>query len=858
MKNIAVVDPRGCWMAQWDRQFSCLRIPHLRSPFDQHPAPFDSYAMQAYVEYFKREDEFVSLEHIDGSSGAEYRQGVFKVMGTKVFMDFCTHLVQMYGLENDVTAGTVSRIEPIAAAVGDPVTEFRVHLHGADQQPQVLRTRRVVMAIGSTSVPRTPMWAKGLLNSSQAPPHTFRHAWTLVQQDQSPGVATARAESKFSKRHKNKRQHQKKAAATAAAMAAAAAIEELPSKPTVKAATKVSPAPGELTKEEWLLFRKWQASRQKKQAEGKQAKTKTEQQPSLASPPQAPQQPQSQPQRGRPCTPKALPSAGAANVNAVSAPVNSMAPELCSLAGERLLVVGGGLTSAHLVSMAVDAGCTDVVLVCRSELRIKQFDLNPGWLTWRTRPHMISSFLGKQTMEERVQMVKEARGGGSVTPEAMISLNEQQAAGVLRLWEGRQVCGAEWVQTKADGHSGGHWAVFFDDDGSEYSGAARDVGSAGNGEGLPTAEVLNEQRANSADESVNGIAFDRIWLATGSEVNVEAEPVLQQLLRDRPIELVNGLPTIHPSLAWDVDCAVYILGAYAQLQVGPDALNLGGARSGACRAAFVLREALRGKATLMEQSEVAAAAANAAVAAAVLAVEVAAASAEVVAAMAAVSSSIGGQQHRGECDHGHDHGPRGHDCADHEGEKQDGCGSHSHDVLDVTLKSAMATLIDEERNRMRSLEQMKVSYSKGSGLAMVSIDGTSINIIREKELARHAKRREGPAVEAGAQDEGAEGGEGDSIEPTFKAGELVMIVAGGIENGRTAEVVEIDRSGRVNVKLSGEIMSYEASELSKKKMSKPGKNLRRGRSVLVVTKGKKGKWGGGFDHANGNCGCDHD
>ena len=53
----------------------------------------------------------------------------------------------------------------------------------------------------------------------------------------------------------------------------------------------------------------------------------------------------------------------------------------------------------------------------------------------------------------------------------------------------------------------------------------------------------------------------------------------------------NGFPALTQNLAWTADDDFYVIGALAALQLGPDALNLAGARHGACRLGHQLREA---------------------------------------------------------------------------------------------------------------------------------------------------------------------------------------------------------------------------------------------------------------------------
>ena len=74
--------------------------------------------------------------------------------------------------------------------------------------------------------------------------------------------------------------------------------------------------------------------------------------------------------------------------------------------------------------------------------------------------------------------------------------------------------------------------------------------------------------------------FDFVWLATGGALDLSLVPVLASLQSQRPIATSSGLPQLQPDLSWDPKCPVHVMGAFAQLQLGPDALNLAGARSG--------------------------------------------------------------------------------------------------------------------------------------------------------------------------------------------------------------------------------------------------------------------------------------
>ena len=55
------------------------------------------------------------------------------------------------------------------------------------------------------------------------------------------------------------------------------------------------------------------------------------------------------------------------------------------------------------------------------------------------------------------------------------------------------------------------------------------------------------------------------------------------------VPVVSGLPDLQHDLSWTRDCPLYLMGALAMLRLGPDALNLAGARHGATRLTRELR-----------------------------------------------------------------------------------------------------------------------------------------------------------------------------------------------------------------------------------------------------------------------------
>ncbi|MUG94532.1 SidA/IucD/PvdA family monooxygenase [Scytonema sp. UIC 10036] len=196
------------------------------------------------------------------------------------------------------------------------------------------------------------------------------------------------------------------------------------------------------------------------------------------------------------------------------------------LKGERVLIVGGGLTSGHLAVSAISRGAK-VHLMLRRNLSEKLFDAEPGWLG----PKYLKGFFAQSDWEQRVVMIQQARNGGSMTPAMVTQLRQQVHRSNLRIDENCQVVKAQWL--------GNHWHVECQD-------------------GTHT-------------------ECDRIWLSTGTKFDVLGEPILKDILEVYPTTIVKGLPVLDTCLRWP-GCELFIMGGLAALQVGPTARNLSGAR----------------------------------------------------------------------------------------------------------------------------------------------------------------------------------------------------------------------------------------------------------------------------------------
>jgi len=214
----------------------------------------------------------------------------------------------------------------------------------------------------------------------------------------------------------------------------------------------------------------------------------------------------------------------------------------------QLLVIGGGLSAAHLACEAVRCGWTHVTLVARHRMAVRPFDIDVAWM----RRHLSAELEACEAEffaacpAERRALLRKARPGGSLTRASLADLDELRRRGQLELLEEAYVLEACWSAK----HMEGAWIVSL----------------IRGGVGGTTSLVV-----------------DAIWLATGARLDVADVPVLQSLLHAQPQPTHGGLAELTPSLRWNEMTPLYISGALAALQLGPDAFNLAGAGQGASR-----------------------------------------------------------------------------------------------------------------------------------------------------------------------------------------------------------------------------------------------------------------------------------
>ncbi|MEM1055404.1 MAG: FAD/NAD(P)-binding protein [Bacteroidota bacterium] len=204
------------------------------------------------------------------------------------------------------------------------------------------------------------------------------------------------------------------------------------------------------------------------------------------------------------------------------------------LEGERVAVVGGGISAAQAAIAFARRGPT--VLASRHAPRVHQLDADPGWLG----PTEMEGFLQEPCVIARRQAITRARHRGSIPPDVLRSL--QQAI----QWHGLCHVTAEAVPVQVG-----------------PSGAVR--------------LALHPQ-----DDDPFAVTVDRIVLATGFEAARPGGEWLDTTTEAEGLPLAPcGFPRLRHSLAWAP--GLYAAGPLAELELGPTARNIAGARAAAAR-----------------------------------------------------------------------------------------------------------------------------------------------------------------------------------------------------------------------------------------------------------------------------------
>jgi pyruvate/2-oxoglutarate dehydrogenase complex dihydrolipoamide dehydrogenase (E3) component len=200
------------------------------------------------------------------------------------------------------------------------------------------------------------------------------------------------------------------------------------------------------------------------------------------------------------------------------------------LTGQQVIIVGGGLTAAHLACGAAVRGA-DVHLVTRRPVETRSFDTDPGWLG----PRHLDDFDADDDPTSRLATAREARGGGTIPP---------------------------WMAARLE---------VLVHDGKVVTHGGRPVRAA---------DVAEDDTCVVALDDQTTLEPDQIWLATGTIPDLGAARCLASLAADAPA--IEGIPITDGDLRLGPH-PVHVMGRLATLTLGPAAGNLWGAQRAASR-----------------------------------------------------------------------------------------------------------------------------------------------------------------------------------------------------------------------------------------------------------------------------------
>ena len=199
-------------------------------------------------------------------------------------------------------------------------------------------------------------------------------------------------------------------------------------------------------------------------------------------------------------------------------------------APETVAVVGGGISAGQVALRLVDEGHR-VHLVSRHALREHQFDSDPGWLG----PKRMTAFRRQADFDRRRAIITKARFAGSVPPRVKRSLGWAMGRDTL-----------DWHETEVDG----------------LRSEAEEIALT-----LSSGAVLRA---------------DRVLLATGFVGTRPGGAMVDQLVESASLPCAEcGYPIVDSDLRWRD--GIHVSGPLAELELGPTARNIHGARRAAER-----------------------------------------------------------------------------------------------------------------------------------------------------------------------------------------------------------------------------------------------------------------------------------
>lgn len=209
--------------------------------------------------------------------------------------------------------------------------------------------------------------------------------------------------------------------------------------------------------------------------------------------------------------------------------------------GEKVLVIGGGISGLQVATALSQELRNKVIIYSRHELRKHEFDSDPCWVG----PKCMKKFNRVTSLAKRRKLITTARHKGSVSSESLLNFTRAARQG-------------------------------------QISHRVRDIKKV---ELTPSGQLDTIAHGDKASET-----FDRILLATGFDTKRPGGELIDDLIESEGLKIADcGYPITGDDLCWHE--GLYVMGALAELRMGPTARNIIGGRKAAERILEALQSA---------------------------------------------------------------------------------------------------------------------------------------------------------------------------------------------------------------------------------------------------------------------------
>lgn len=181
------------------------------------------------------------------------------------------------------------------------------------------------------------------------------------------------------------------------------------------------------------------------------------------------------------------------------------------------------------------------MLITRGHVKVRHFDFGLEWVSKFANLEKMA-FWQEDAREERLRIVREARGGGSVNPAFHAVLKRLEQRGILDLRTFSTVTSATWDPARRK------WALVLSSFRPDPIADAK------------LAAPREQTRTELAD-------VDYVVCSTGSAMSFDQLPFLAPLRASHPIEVIGGYPNVTKDLQWGDELPAFVVGAYAMLEV---------------------------------------------------------------------------------------------------------------------------------------------------------------------------------------------------------------------------------------------------------------------------------------------------